>query len=196
MGMPQLVVNAVLLEGRSKSEVTREYGVSRRWVMTLVQRYLAEATAAYDYAPEDRCTAPTAPANTSKTRSSGYESNLNATGMKPARRRWPWRREPGRIRAPHVRPRPGWRPSSRPCGRVRGTPSSSFRLLCPGRCCASDHDPHDLIGSFKNSVYPQIADSLLQALFAQLAAYFIVGMTNSAPWLPAGQRCVTVLTLV
>ena len=26
--------------------------------------------------------------------------------------------------------------------------------------------------------------------------YFIVGMTNSAPWLPAGQRCVTVLTLV
>ena len=27
-------------------------------------------------------------------------------------------------------------------------------------------------------------------------AYFIVGMTNSAPWLPAGQRCVTVLTLV
>ncbi len=42
MGMPQLVVTAVLLEGRSKSEVAREYGVSRRWVITLVQRYLAE----------------------------------------------------------------------------------------------------------------------------------------------------------
>ncbi len=26
--------------------------------------------------------------------------------------------------------------------------------------------------------------------------YFIVGMTNSAPWLPEGQRSVTVLTLV
>ena len=42
MGMPQLVVTAVLVEGRSKSEVAREYGVSRRWVITVVQRYLAE----------------------------------------------------------------------------------------------------------------------------------------------------------
>jgi transposase InsO family protein len=42
MGMPQLVVTAVLVEGRSKSEVARTYGVSRRWVITLVQRFLAE----------------------------------------------------------------------------------------------------------------------------------------------------------
>jgi transposase InsO family protein len=42
MGMPQLVVTAVLVEGRSKSEVARQYGVSRRWVITLVQRYLAD----------------------------------------------------------------------------------------------------------------------------------------------------------
>lgn len=42
MGMAQLVVAAVLVEGRSKSEVARQYGVSRRWVITLVQRYLAE----------------------------------------------------------------------------------------------------------------------------------------------------------
>jgi transposase InsO family protein len=45
MGMPQLVVTAVLVEGRSKSEVARDYGVSRRWVITLVQRYLAEGDA-------------------------------------------------------------------------------------------------------------------------------------------------------
>ncbi len=45
MGMPQLVVTAVLVEGRSKSEVAREYGVSRRWVITLVQRYLVEGHA-------------------------------------------------------------------------------------------------------------------------------------------------------
>jgi transposase len=45
MGMPQLVVTAVLVEGRSKSEVACEYGVSRRWVITLVQRYLAEGDA-------------------------------------------------------------------------------------------------------------------------------------------------------
>ena len=46
MGMAQLVVTAVLVEGRSKSEVAREYGVSRRWVITLVQRFLAEGESA------------------------------------------------------------------------------------------------------------------------------------------------------
>jgi transposase InsO family protein len=45
MGMAELVVTAVVLEGRSKSEVARDYGVSRRWVITLVQRYLAEGDA-------------------------------------------------------------------------------------------------------------------------------------------------------
>src|SRR5246127_3045506 len=45
MGMPQLVVTAVLVEGRNKSEVARDYGVCRRWVITLVQRYLAEGDA-------------------------------------------------------------------------------------------------------------------------------------------------------
>jgi transposase InsO family protein len=45
MGMAQLVVAAVVVEGRSKSEVARTYGVSRRWVITLVQRYLAEGDA-------------------------------------------------------------------------------------------------------------------------------------------------------
>lgn len=45
MGMPELIVTAVLVEGRSKSEVAREYGVSRRWVITLVGRYLAEGDA-------------------------------------------------------------------------------------------------------------------------------------------------------
>ena len=40
--MAQLVVTAVLVEGRSKSEVARTYGISRRWVITLVQRFLTE----------------------------------------------------------------------------------------------------------------------------------------------------------
>ncbi|MGH3308198.1 MAG: IS481 family transposase [Nocardioides sp.] len=43
--MARLVVAAVLVEGRSKSEVARDYGVSRRWVITLVQRFLAEGDA-------------------------------------------------------------------------------------------------------------------------------------------------------
>jgi transposase InsO family protein len=45
MGMAQLVVTAVLVEGRSKAEVARDYGVSRRWVITLVQRFLADGEA-------------------------------------------------------------------------------------------------------------------------------------------------------
>src|SRR3954464_10947357 len=45
MGMAQLVVTAVLVEGRAKAEVARDYGVSGRWVITLVQRFLAEGEA-------------------------------------------------------------------------------------------------------------------------------------------------------
>jgi transposase len=45
MGMPQLIVAAAVVERRSKSEVARQYGGSRRWVITLVQRYLAEGEA-------------------------------------------------------------------------------------------------------------------------------------------------------
>jgi transposase InsO family protein len=42
MSMARLVVTAVKVEGRSKSEVARDYGVSRRWVHELVRRYEAE----------------------------------------------------------------------------------------------------------------------------------------------------------
>ena len=42
MSLGRLVVTAVIVEGRSKSEVAREYGVSRRWVHELVARYQAE----------------------------------------------------------------------------------------------------------------------------------------------------------
>lgn len=45
MSLAGLVVTAVLVEGRSKSEVAREYRVSRRWVITLVQRFQAEGEA-------------------------------------------------------------------------------------------------------------------------------------------------------
>ena len=45
MAMPQLIVTAVPVEGRSKSEIARQYGVSRRWLITLVQRYLADGDA-------------------------------------------------------------------------------------------------------------------------------------------------------
>jgi transposase InsO family protein len=48
MSMARVVITAVVVEGRSKSEVAREYGVSRLWVRTLVARYLAEGETAFE----------------------------------------------------------------------------------------------------------------------------------------------------
>jgi transposase InsO family protein len=47
MSKAQLVITAVVLEGRSKSEVARDYHVSRQWVQQLCKRYDAEGAAAY-----------------------------------------------------------------------------------------------------------------------------------------------------
>ena len=41
MSKAGVIVSAVILEGRSKTEVAREYGVARSWVYTLADRYLA-----------------------------------------------------------------------------------------------------------------------------------------------------------
>jgi transposase len=41
-------ITSVTLEGRSKSEVAREYGVSRVWVQKLVHRYEREGPAAFE----------------------------------------------------------------------------------------------------------------------------------------------------
>ena len=48
MPMARVVIMAVVLEGRPKSAVARDYGVSRRWVQILVARYLAEGEAAFE----------------------------------------------------------------------------------------------------------------------------------------------------
>jgi transposase InsO family protein len=45
MSLARLVVTAVRVEGRSKSEVARDYQVSRRWVQELVKRFDAEGEA-------------------------------------------------------------------------------------------------------------------------------------------------------
>ncbi len=47
MSMARVVITAVVLEGRPKSVVARDYGVSRRWVQKLAARYLAEGEAAF-----------------------------------------------------------------------------------------------------------------------------------------------------
>jgi transposase InsO family protein len=45
----QLIITAVVMEGRSKSEVARDYGVSRYWVQQLVSRYQREGPAAFQH---------------------------------------------------------------------------------------------------------------------------------------------------
>ena len=46
MARAQLIITAVVVEGRSKSEVAGQYGVSRYWVQQLVSRYQREGPAA------------------------------------------------------------------------------------------------------------------------------------------------------
>ena len=46
MSLAELVITSVTVERRSKSEVARDYRISRYWVQTLVKRYEAEGEAA------------------------------------------------------------------------------------------------------------------------------------------------------
>jgi transposase len=46
MSLAELVILSVKLEGRTKSEVARDYKISRYWVHQLVRRYEAEGEAA------------------------------------------------------------------------------------------------------------------------------------------------------
>lgn len=48
MSKARLVITAVVVEGRSQSEVAEAYGVSKGWVSKLVARYRAEGEAAFE----------------------------------------------------------------------------------------------------------------------------------------------------
>jgi transposase InsO family protein len=48
MSLAQLVITAVTVEGRSRSAVARDYGISRFWVQQLVQRYQREGPVAFE----------------------------------------------------------------------------------------------------------------------------------------------------
>jgi transposase InsO family protein len=48
MSKAQLVITAVVLEGRSKSEVARDYDLSRQWVHQLVTRYKTDGAVAFE----------------------------------------------------------------------------------------------------------------------------------------------------
>ena len=48
MSKARLVITAVVIEGRSQSEVARTYGVSQSWISKLVARYHREGEAAFE----------------------------------------------------------------------------------------------------------------------------------------------------
>ena len=48
MSLARVVVTAICVEGRGKSEVARQYRVSRRWVQKLAARFDAEGEAAFE----------------------------------------------------------------------------------------------------------------------------------------------------
>jgi transposase len=48
MSKARLVITAVTIEKRPVSEVAKSYGVARSWVCTLLDRYRAEADAAFE----------------------------------------------------------------------------------------------------------------------------------------------------
>ncbi len=48
MSKARLVITAVVIEGRSQSEVARDYGVSQGWISRLVARYNSEGDAAFE----------------------------------------------------------------------------------------------------------------------------------------------------
>jgi transposase-like protein len=55
----RLVITAVVVEGRSQSEVAREYGASQGWISRLVARYRAEGEAAFEPQSRRPDTSPT-----------------------------------------------------------------------------------------------------------------------------------------
>jgi len=48
MSLARVVVTAVLVEGRSKASVARDYGVARSWVYELLKRFEQEGEAAFE----------------------------------------------------------------------------------------------------------------------------------------------------
>lgn len=59
MSKARLVITAVLIEGRSQSQVARDYGVSQSWISKLIKRYTYEGEAAFQPRSRRPHTSPT-----------------------------------------------------------------------------------------------------------------------------------------
>ena len=89
MSKGQLVITAVMVEGRSKSEVARDYDVSRQWVQQLCRRYAAEGATAFGPRSRRPTPMPERCAPTSKTASFGSAKTSPSKASMPAPKQSP-----------------------------------------------------------------------------------------------------------
>jgi transposase InsO family protein len=81
MSLARLVITAVKLEGRTKSEVAREYGMSRFWVQQLVHRFEVEGEAAFSPRSRRPHTSPQAVGAELEDRIIRYRKELSKKGL-------------------------------------------------------------------------------------------------------------------
>lgn len=78
MSLAELVITSVKFEGRTKSEVARDYRITRYWVQQLVKRYAAEGETAFQPRPR-------------RPHSNGRSASTWKTGSSGSARSWPRR---------------------------------------------------------------------------------------------------------
>ena len=81
MSKARLVITAIELEGRSVTEVSASYGVSRSWIYELLARYRTEGDAAYEPRSKRRATSPTATPQTTIDLVITLRKQLTETGL-------------------------------------------------------------------------------------------------------------------
>ena len=97
-----MIITAVVVEGRSKSEVARDYGFSRYWVQQLVQRYEREGPIAFQ--PRSRRPHSTPHAVDAETEEMIIRLRKELCPSKAGRRRGNHRRAQGPLRAGGIGP--------------------------------------------------------------------------------------------
>ncbi len=81
MSKARLVITAVVVEGRSPSEVAKTYGVARSWVYALVARYQAEGDTAFEPHSRRPKTSPNATDSTTVALIIELRDTLTAAGL-------------------------------------------------------------------------------------------------------------------
>ncbi|NNF55140.1 MAG: IS481 family transposase [Acidimicrobiales bacterium] len=81
MSKARLIITAVVVEGRSPSEVARTYGVARSWVYALVARYRAEGDTAFEPRSRRPLTRPDATPVSTVELVIGLRQRLSSQGL-------------------------------------------------------------------------------------------------------------------